>query len=103
MEDNLNGRRPQWKMTSIEDELNGRQPQLKTLSMEDDFNGRQPQWKTTSLEDGLNRRQPSQLCNELGPAQPQLVLCLLDLTISCSIFIIEVQNKTGSFEGGASS
>ena len=73
MKDNLNGRRPQWKMTSIEDELNGRQPQLKTLSMEDDFNGRQPQWKTTSMEDGLKGRQPSQLCNELGPAQPQLV------------------------------
>ena len=34
MEDNLNGRRPQWKMTSIEDKIN----------LEDDLNGRQPQY-----------------------------------------------------------
>ena len=36
MEDNLNGRLPQWKTTSMEDNLNGRGPQWKTTSMEDD-------------------------------------------------------------------
>ena len=33
MEEDLNGRRPKWKITSIKDELNGRQPQLKTPSI----------------------------------------------------------------------
>ena len=42
------------------------------------MNARRPQWETTSMEEtsmevDLNRRQPNQLCNELGPAQPQLV------------------------------
>ena len=36
MEDDLNGRPPQWKTTSMEDEL-------KTTSMEDDLYGRRPQ------------------------------------------------------------
>ena len=40
---------------------------------EDNHNGRQPKWKMTSMEDDLNVRQTSQLCNGLGPAQPQLV------------------------------
>ena len=35
--------------------------------MEDDLNGRQPQWKMTTLA-----CLASQLCSELGPAQPQL-------------------------------
>ena len=30
MEEKLNGRGPQWKMTSVEDNLNGRRPQWKT-------------------------------------------------------------------------
>ena len=38
----------------MEDNLNGRQPQWKTTSMEDNLNGRQPQWKMTSMEDNLN-------------------------------------------------
>ena len=43
MEDDLNGRGPQQKMTSTEDDLteydiNGRQPQQKMTSMKDDFN-----------------------------------------------------------------
>ena len=47
-------------MTSMEDDLNednlnGRQPQLKMTSMEDDHNGRQPQWKMISVEDDLAR------------------------------------------------
>ena len=50
MEDDLNGRRHQWKTTSIEDDLNGRLAQWKITSMEDDFNGRQPQWKTTFVK-----------------------------------------------------
>ena len=36
MEDNLNGRQPQWKTTSMEDDLNGRLPQWMTTSMEED-------------------------------------------------------------------
>ena len=45
MEDDLNkrftyGRRPPWKMTSMENDLNGRQPQWKMTLMEDDLNGR---------------------------------------------------------------
>ena len=31
----------------LENNLNGRQPQWKTTSMEDNLNGRQPKWKTT--------------------------------------------------------
>ena len=45
MEDNHNGRRPQWKMTSTEDNLYGRQPQSKTTLMEENLNGRRPQWE----------------------------------------------------------
>ena len=33
MEDSLNGRKPQWKMTSLDDELNGRQPQYIFMSI----------------------------------------------------------------------
>ena len=40
---NLNGRRPQWKTTSMEDKHNGRQHQLKATSMEGDLNKRRPQ------------------------------------------------------------
>ena len=46
MKDVLNGRRPQWKTTSIEDDLNGRRPQWKTTLMEDDLFLK---WKTTSI------------------------------------------------------
>jgi hypothetical protein len=42
MEDDLNGRQSQWKMTSMEDNPNGRQP-----------NGRRLQWKTITIEDKL--------------------------------------------------
>ena len=60
MEDDLNGRRSQWKTTSREDNLNERQLQLNTTSIKDDLNQRQPQWKTTSIEDedNLYGRQP---------------------------------------------
>ena len=88
MEDDHNGRQPQWKMTSMEDNLygrqllkralNGRQPYNKndpgrmpyrklTLSclasqvcfeLGTNLNGRRPQWKTTSIEDDLKVRQP---------------------------------------------
>ena len=39
MEDDHNGRQPQWKTTTME-----------TISMEDNLYGRQLQWKTTSME-----------------------------------------------------
>ena len=41
------------KITSMEDNLNGRQPQWKTTSMEENLNGRQFQWKTIPIEDDL--------------------------------------------------
>ena len=69
MEDDLNGRQPQWKITSMKDHINGRQPRWKTTAMEDEINVRQPQWKMTTLA-----YLASQFCSELGPAQPQLVL-----------------------------
>ena len=68
MDDNLNGRRPQWKTTSMEDDLNGKQPQLKTISIEENLNGKQSQWKMITLA-----CLAGQFCSELGPAQPQLV------------------------------
>ena len=51
MEDTLNGRPLQWKLTLMEDVINGN-----TTSMEDNLNGRRPQWKTTSMEENLNGR-----------------------------------------------
>ena len=36
-------------MTSMEDDLNGRRPQWKTTLMEDNLNGRQFQWKMTLI------------------------------------------------------
>ena len=53
MEDNLIGRQPNWKTTSMEYHLNGRQPQWKMTFIEVDQNGRKIQWKTTSREDKL--------------------------------------------------
>ena len=37
----------------MEDNINGRQPQWKTTSMEADLNGMKPQWRTTSMEEDL--------------------------------------------------
>ena len=70
MEDDLNGRQPLWKTTSMEDNLNGRQPQWKTTSM-----GKKCQCRITSMEEDLKEDLQeddiSQFCT--GPAQPQLV------------------------------
>ena len=49
MTDDLNERRSQWKITSLEDNLKRRY-----------LKGKRPQWKTTSLEDDLIGRQPHQ-------------------------------------------
>ena len=55
MEDDLNGRQPQWNTTSIEDELNESQPHRKLTSIEDDINGRlflnrrSLQWEKASM------------------------------------------------------
>ena len=59
MEDDLNGRLPQWKMiqaknTFIKEYLNRRQRQWNTSSLEDDLNGRRPKWKMTSIKYNLN-------------------------------------------------
>ena len=48
MEDDLNGRQPQWKTTSLEDNLNEIQPQWETTSM-----GEKYQWRITSMEEDL--------------------------------------------------
>ena len=58
MEDDLSGRRPHWKTTSVEYNLSGRRPQWKMTSVEDNLSGRRPHWKTTSVEDNLSGRQP---------------------------------------------
>ena len=69
MEDNLNGRQPQWKMTSMEDDFNGRQPQGKNISIEEYLDVSRPQWMPYRKQ----MISASQFCTELGPAQPQLV------------------------------
>ena len=75
MEYDLNGRRLQWKMTSIKEDHNGRRPQWKTTSMKDNLNGRQPQLKTTLMEDNLDGRQPMESFESLvHSAESQLVL-----------------------------
>merc|ERR1711895_67533 len=65
MEDNQNGRRPQWKTTKMEDGKNGRRPKWKTTKMEDDQNGRRPKWKTTKMEDDQNGKQPKWKTNKM--------------------------------------
>ena len=37
MEDNLYGRQPQWKTTSMEDDLNGKNMSMEETSMEEDL------------------------------------------------------------------
>ena len=37
----------------VEEDLNGRQPQWKKISMEDDLNRMKCQWRATSMEDNL--------------------------------------------------
>ena len=59
MEDDLNQRHTQWKPYKVEAKLNGRnlderRPQWKMTSMEDNLNRRQPQLKMTLMEDDLN-------------------------------------------------
>ena len=106
MEDNLNGRQPLWKTTSMEDNL-----------MEDNLNGRQPQWNTTSMEEQISMednlqwkktlKKPyrkmtlaciaSQFCTELGPAQPQLVYNIYYSTVVHVVMQSKKPTKKGSF------
>ena len=64
MEDNLDGRQPRLKTTSMEDNLNWDNLNLSwsqynnSTSIEDDLEWRQPLWKTTAMEDVFNGRQP---------------------------------------------
>ena len=53
MEDNLDGRQPQWKMTSMEDDLNRRLPQSKNTYMEEHVNGSRPIWKPYRIDISL--------------------------------------------------
>jgi len=57
MECDINGRRPQWKITSMED-LKERQPQRETTSKGEALKGTQPQREMTSMADVLNARRP---------------------------------------------
>ena len=61
MEDNLYGRQPLWKTTSMEDNLNGRRPQW-----EKNVNEGLTQWKKTLRKP---YRKMTLACTELGPAQ----------------------------------
>ena len=54
MKDNLHGRRPHCKTTSIKDDHNERQPQWKTTSMEDDPKGRTTLLKNILTDINLN-------------------------------------------------
>ena len=63
MENNINGRRPEWKTTTVKYNLCGRQHNLKTTLMDDHINGRKLQWTTTQLkrtliEDNFKTRRP---------------------------------------------
>ena len=75
MEDNLNGRQPQWKMTSMEENLKGRGSHGKNTSMEEYLDGSRPQWKPYRNQMTFACL-ASQFHIELGPAQPQLVLSI---------------------------
>ena len=59
MEDILN-KKTEVKTTSMDDDHNGRGPQWKMVSkgekLKEDFNGRRAQLKTSSIEDDLNGR-----------------------------------------------
>ena len=86
MEDNLNGRQPQWKTTPMEDDLNGKG---KNTSMEEYLDGSRPQWKSYRKQMTLACL-TRQFCTELGPGQPQLVIvlnCLTRLDYSNYIFV----------------
>ena len=64
MEDDLGGRRPKWKKTSVEDNLSGKVPQWKTLLAWNQQNICRStlvesetileRWKTASMEDNTN-------------------------------------------------
>ena len=47
MEDDLNGRQPQWKKASMEDDLNLRLEDDLNLRLDHDLNGKQYKWKVT--------------------------------------------------------
>ena len=49
MEDDPNGRQPQWKTTAMEYNLIERQPQWKTTPMEDNLNGSEVKWTQLAL------------------------------------------------------
>ena len=84
MEDSQHGRQPRSKE-------NGIQSQWKMTLMDDEHDGRQPALKKTLI--GL----ASQLCTEIGTAQPQLVFAfnvehiviIIDLSIICQRFVLD--------------
>jgi hypothetical protein len=54
MEDNLNERQPQWKMTSMKDTLKRKCLQWKKTSIEDHLNGKQAYFKKIKMNEDLN-------------------------------------------------
>ena len=92
MEDDLNGRQPHWKMTTMKDDHNGRRTQWKKTSMEDDLNGRQSQWKMTSRKPYRKQMTPACLASksftELGPAQPQLVFLFNQKSVMTVLYVL---------------
>ena len=92
MEDDLNGRQPQWKKsqwktTPIQEDFNGRLPQWKTTSIENDLYGRCPQWKRTRMEDNMNGRR-TQLAQ-----QTNFVLSLAQLSLSLFLLYFDKNRK----------
>ena len=98
IEEDLNGKLPQWKTTLMEDNLNGRQLQWMTAN---DLKGRRPQGRNTSMEEYLNGSRPqwkpyrkqltlaclaSQFCTELAPAQPLAFLNFSHLKLGIFLF-----------------
>ena len=72
MDDELNGRNPQWKTASMDVDINRKQSYKKT-HLQENKSGRRPYWKRTLA------CLASQFCSELGAAQPHLVL--LNMTL----------------------
>ena len=58
MDEDQNGRRPEWKTTKMEDDQNGRRPKCKTTKIEDNQTGRRPKWKMTKMENDYDGRWP---------------------------------------------
>ena len=80
MEDDLNGRRRQWRMTSMEEDLNGIQPKGKKTSIEEYFNESQSQWKPRKQMKRRNLAPANQPARNLYMLCSWLVVLLTSVT-----------------------